>query len=235
MKSKLIGIEVKNIKKEPGIVKDLDDKYIYVDFAGTVKQFVYPDAFDKFLVIDDVDLMDEIKEASQIKKTEKEKKAKEEKIKKEQERELKGVITRGSIFLTHNEVLNECFDCNNKGIFRRAFKKLDGWDNCAVWFPKIAHMLQGEYISSDSYNHFINILADSGKIIIEKNEDMEEMEKHKDLTKGITRFVFGQYDGESCYRFLGVFSEEECVDVTVNGKKYVRIAEKIDLDQKTYM
>ena len=109
------------------------------------------------------------------------KKTKVKKIKKkESQREQLGILERGSVFMTHNEVLNDCFGYNNKGVFQRAFKVLDGWDKCAVWFPKIAYKLQGEYVSSDKYNHFINILTDADKTIIEKNEDMNEMVKRAD-------------------------------------------------------
>lgn len=232
MRDRLLGLTVKNIKLGKGTIKDFDGDYMIIDFSGVEKKFSYPDAFTKFLSLEDNSLLEEIRNEAKIKQEEKENEAKLLKEQKESQREQLGVLERGSVFMTHNEVLNDCFGYNNKGVFQRAFKVLDGWDKCAVWFPKIAYKLQGEYVSSDKYNHFINILTDADKTIIEKNEDMNEMVKRADKSVGLTRFVFGQFDGEDCYRFLGVFKEEENANVAVEGKKYTRIAEKIDLDNK---
>jgi hypothetical protein len=44
-----------------GIVTNHEGNYINVSFGGMVKRFVYPDAFDKFLTIDDEDILSAIK------------------------------------------------------------------------------------------------------------------------------------------------------------------------------
>ena len=44
-----------------GIVTTHDGNYINVSFGGAVKRFVYPDAFDKFLTVDDESILAAIK------------------------------------------------------------------------------------------------------------------------------------------------------------------------------
>lgn len=44
-----------------GIVTNHEGNYINVSFGGTVKKFVYPDAFDKFLTVDDESILSAIK------------------------------------------------------------------------------------------------------------------------------------------------------------------------------
>lgn len=231
MNDRLVGLKTRNIKLGTGIIESVDDNYIVVDFNGDKKQFVFPDAFERFLTIEDGELLDELRNMSAKKKKEREEIAAAEKEKKAIEREQLGILDRGSVFLTHNEVLNDCFECNNKGIYRRAFKVLDNYDKCAVWFPKIAYKLGGEYVSNDKAKNYINILTDNDRTIIEKNEDMQVMADRAGELEDLCRFVFGQFEGEDCYRFLGVFKEVES-NAAVEGKKYVRIAERIDLDNR---
>ena len=44
-----------------GIVTTHEGNYINVSFGGAVKRFVYPDAFDKFLTVDDESVLSAIK------------------------------------------------------------------------------------------------------------------------------------------------------------------------------
>ena len=43
-----------------GVVADHDGNYINVSFGGTVKRFVYPDAFEKFLTVEDASILSAI-------------------------------------------------------------------------------------------------------------------------------------------------------------------------------
>ena len=40
-----------------GIITNHEGNYINVSFGGAVKKFVYPDAFDKFLTVDDASML----------------------------------------------------------------------------------------------------------------------------------------------------------------------------------
>ena len=44
-----------------GLVTNHEGNYINVSFGGAVKKFVYPDAFDKFLTVDDESVLAAIK------------------------------------------------------------------------------------------------------------------------------------------------------------------------------
>lgn len=44
-----------------GVVTTREGNYINVSFSGSVKRFVYPDAFDKFLTVEDESILSEIK------------------------------------------------------------------------------------------------------------------------------------------------------------------------------
>lgn len=46
-----------------GLVSSIDDKYIEIDFDGIIKKFRFPQAFDKFLVTQDADLLGKIESA----------------------------------------------------------------------------------------------------------------------------------------------------------------------------
>lgn len=49
-----------------GLVSSIDDKYIEIDFDGCVKKFRFPQAFDKFLVTQDADLLGKIESARKV-------------------------------------------------------------------------------------------------------------------------------------------------------------------------
>lgn len=61
----ILGREVENLKGQIGIIIDLDEKYITVDFDDGVKKYQYPGAFQKFLRVCDSDMEDWIKADSQ--------------------------------------------------------------------------------------------------------------------------------------------------------------------------
>ena len=44
-----------------GVVANRDGNYINVNFSGAVKRFVYPDAFEKFLTVEDESILSAIK------------------------------------------------------------------------------------------------------------------------------------------------------------------------------
>ena len=65
-------------------------------------------------------------------------------------------------FSTHADVLNNCFGFHYKH-YQKAYKDLE--NGYAVWFPRIARKAGDQYMSSDDYWGWLNILSDSGETI----------------------------------------------------------------------
>ena len=72
------------------------------------------------------------------------------------------VINLKTYFSTHAEVLNNCFGFHYKH-YQKAYKDLE--NGYAVWFPRIARKAGDQYMSSDDYWGWLNILSDSGETI----------------------------------------------------------------------
>lgn len=99
----LINKKVRHITFGEGVIKESKDKYVVVEFEEKTAEFVYPDAFEKFLKFFDVLLQNEVEEyIEEINKEKEEKRiADEEKHKIEQQKsvvlkENKSVIPRNN-------------------------------------------------------------------------------------------------------------------------------------------
>ena len=77
----LMNCSVKHISWEIGTVTEQKDNYIKIIFGVGEKQFVYPDAFEKFLKCEDTNMQSQIEEELALKK--------QQEIQKQQERQQK--------------------------------------------------------------------------------------------------------------------------------------------------
>ena len=73
-----------------------------------------------------------------------------------------GIIGPETSFVTHADALNSCFGFHYK-IYQKAYKVLG--NGYSVWFPNIARKVGNQYLSSDEYSGWLNILSDSGETI----------------------------------------------------------------------
>ena len=67
----ILGKSVHHARFGVGIVEAVDGKYMTVTFKGESRRFLYPDAFDGYLTVDDKDAVDEIGQALALAKREK--------------------------------------------------------------------------------------------------------------------------------------------------------------------
>lgn len=56
----LIGQKVRSKSLALGIVIEQSNRYIVVEFETKISKFIYPDAFEKFLVVEDIALQNKI-------------------------------------------------------------------------------------------------------------------------------------------------------------------------------
>ena len=77
----LMNCSVKHISWGIGTVTEQKDNYIKIIFGVGEKQFVYPDAFEKFLKCEDTNMQSQIEEELAMKK--------QQEIQKQQERQQK--------------------------------------------------------------------------------------------------------------------------------------------------
>lgn len=105
------------------------------------------------------------------------------------------------VFSTHADVLNTLFGFRYKH-FQQAYKDLG--NGYAVWFPNIAKKIGDQYLSSDEYWGWVNILSDSGDTITQidnatyTHNGTGEPDKNK-------CFIFARFDHDKRYTFIGLF------------------------------
>lgn len=129
-----------------------------------------------------------------------------------------GIIGPKTSFATHADALNACFGFKYKH-FQKAYKDLE--NGYAVWFPNIARKIDDQYISTDDYFGWINILSDSGDTITQIDKTHSEPGR-RDNNK---RVIFARFDNNKRYTFIGVFVFQERIN---NGHRYVRIGTIFD-------
>ena len=136
------------------------------------------------------------------------------------------IINLKTSFSTHADVLNNCFGFHYKH-YQKAYKDLE--NGYAVWFPRIARKAGDQYLSSDDYWGWLNILSDSGETIIQMdNPDFPyTREGGPDKNK---RIIFARFDKEVGYRFIGVFVFKERIR---NGERFTRIGTVFDTRSMT--
>ena len=128
------------------------------------------------------------------------------------------IIGLKTSFATHADALNACFGFSYKH-FQKAYKDLE--NGYAVWFPNIARKIDDQYISTDDYFGWVNILSDSGDTITQIDKANSEPGR-RDYNK---RVIFARFDNNKRYTFIGVFVFQERIN---NGHRYVRIGTIFD-------
>ena len=169
--NKLIGHKITHVSWGEGIIIAADSKYITVSYSGQgEKKYQFPKAFESFLTIDEKSLQDEIRE--EIGNLPVKEKMEIQPVRRTIQRDASSSIRNervnlrevpfqdrilkiGVSFTTHAEALNKCFGFNYKQ-YQQAYKSLN--KAYAVWFPSIANKAWGEYISTDTFSGWINIL-----------------------------------------------------------------------------
>lgn len=245
---RIVGHNVTHISYGVGKIVSANDKQVQVQFeSGELKRFQYPQAFVSYLRIDDEALMSEILTEEQLRKqrediekaklrekqeTEKQhitvssittgkKQVKKSSVLKTMPRSYDGVILDRNIsYYTHAEALNTCFGYHYVN-FQKAYKDLD--NGYAVWFPRIAKKVGSQYLSSDSYWGWLNIMSENGDTITQMdNPDFPYSGEGPDKNK---RIIFARFEGDKKYRFVGVYKFEKRIS---NGEIFTRIGTKLD-------
>ena len=248
--SKLIGYSVEHISYGTGIIISVNDGRIQVQFAsGETKKYQYPQAFTAYLKLSNESLMSEILKDAEVQKQKED--AEKAKLRAKRESELRimtvpsktmermhavnrpapkskeepgsydgRIIDRNTAFFTHAEMLNTCFGYHYKH-FQKAYKGLD--NGYAVWFPRIAKKVGSQYLSSDSYWGWLNIISENGDTITQlDNPDFPYSGGGPDKNK---RIIFARFEGDDRYRFIGVYVFEKRLS---NGESFTRIGTKFD-------
>lgn len=248
--SRIIGHSVTHISYGAGEIVSANDKQIQVLFtSGELKKYQFPQAFVSYLHLDDESLMKQILEEEQIRKRkEDEEKAKlrselevtrqlttvpsiivsrkqnEDKSsprKKEESSSYEGmIIDRNTSFNTHADTLNMCFGYHYVH-FQKAYKGLG--NGYAVWFPRIAKRVGNQFLSSDNYWGWLNIISENGDTITQMdNPDYPYSGGEPDKNK---RIIFARFEGDNKYRFVGVYIFEQRFS---NGETFKRIGTKLN-------
>lgn len=246
--SRIVGQSVTHISYGAGKIVSANDKQIQVQFeSGELKKYQYPQAFISYLQIDDKSLMSEILIEEQIRKQKEDEEKK--KLREKREIEQQGVdvssiatgkkqtrnrstskteprsydgviLDRNTSYITHAETLNTCFGYHYVH-FQKAYKDLD--NGYAVWFPRIAKKVGTDYLSSDSYWGWLNIMSEDGDTIIQMdNPDFPYSGEGPDKNM---RIIFARFEGDNKYRFVGIYKFEKRIS---NGEIFIRIGTKLD-------
>ena len=105
--------------------------------------------------------------------------------------------------------------------FQKAYKDLG--NGYAVWFPRIAKKVGNQYLSSDNYWGWLNIITNNGDTITQMdNPDFPYLGGSPDKNK---RIIFARFEGDNKYRFVGIY---QFVRRIVSGETFERIGTKLD-------
>lgn len=248
--SKIIGHGVTHISYGAGKIVSANDKQIQVLFdSGELKKYQYPQAFVSYLRIDEESLMSEILKIEAARQQKEDEEKKKLRAKQEVDRQLMAsaakntnrkqtgnrsssramgesqaytgrIIDLNSSFYTHAEALNSCFGYHYVQ-FQKAYKNLD--NGFAVWFPRIAKRVGSQYLSSDQYWGWVNIISENGDTITQiDNPDYPYSGGEPDKNK---RIIFARFEGDDKYRFVGVYIFHQRF---TNGETFTRIGTKLD-------
>ncbi len=222
--SRIMGHSVTHISYGAGKIVSANDKQIQVLFtSGKMKKYQFPQAFVSYLQIDDESLMLEILEEEQIRKRKEEEekamlhsrleetrhltadpsiiKSRNQKSDRtsprnmEESRNYDGLIIDGNTsFNTHADTLNMCFGYQYVH-FQKAYKDLG--NGYAVWFPRIAKRVGDQFLSSDNYWGWLNIISENGDTITQMdNPDYPYSGGEPDKNK---RIIFARFEGDNKY------------------------------------
>lgn len=234
--NKLIGHKITHISWGEGIIIAADSKYVTVSYSGQgEKKYQFPRAFESFMMIDEVSLQEEIlEELRNIPRKEKPiiQPVKRAIQKGTSSHSYEGIIPGevsfqdrilkiGVSFPTHAEALNKCFGFNYKQ-YQQAYKTLN--KGYAVWFPSIANKALGEYVSTDTFSGWVNVLSEDKKTLLQVDNPLYASAGTKNYDPN-KRIVFAKFDKDKRYRFIGIFGAERRVS---NGYEYTRLGTAID-------
>ncbi len=238
--SELEGQKVQHKAFGVGKIISVEDNKVKVDFTVGVKEFVYPDAFEKFLKIEDSkleknidELIDENKEKKNIEREqsirEREERFKQEQKEKAKRRETRieprrDFLSKGDRFRTHADALNDCFGFQYEH-YQTAFKVIEE-GKYAVWFPTIAKRVGDEYTATDNSYGWINVLSEHDTVLTEKNQDTSK-NAARDIKFEWDRFVFAKFD--EGYTFIGVYRPIDSPKPWETGYKYELLGTKVNL------
>lgn len=252
----LIGARVRHKSLGAGTITDEKPGYVKVRFNHNDAEikFAYTFAFEKFLTFESAELQKAAMAAfaEMNKKRQDELRRQEEQRKKAYRQPLPVQTTKGSrtaskpapgvkempymygdgiigpktSFATHADALNACFEFHYKH-FQKAYKDLG--NGYAVWFPNIARKADGQYMSSDTYWGWLNILSDSGDTITEMDNPEYPGFVGPDANK---RIVFARFDNDKRYRFIGVYANPKRVE---NANRYTRVATMLDTRRMVFI
>lgn len=130
-----------------------------------------------------------------------------------------GIIGPGTSFATHADALNSCFRFHYKQ-YQKAYKKVG--NGYAVWFPNIARKIGDQFVSSDEYWGWLNVLSDSGDTMTEFENPDYTGSSAPDKNR---RIIFAHFNNDRGYRFIGVYAYSKRVE---KGYAYTRIATMFD-------
>ena len=82
----------------------------------------------------------------------------------------------------------------------------------------------GEYVSTDSFSGWVNILSDDQKTLTQIDYPIYPNPQNKEHDPN-KRIVFAKFEKDKCYRFIGIYADEKRVD---NGFEYTRIGTRLD-------
>ena len=130
------------------------------------------------------------------------------------------ILDRNISYYTHAEALNTCFGYHYVH-FQKAYKDLN--NGYAVWFPRIAKKVGSQYLSSDSYWGWLNIMSENGDTITQMdNPDFPYSGEGPDKNM---RIIFARFEEDNKYRFVGIYKFEKRIS---NGEIFIRIGTKLD-------
>ena len=128
------------------------------------------------------------------------------------------LVAQKTSFATHADVFNACFGFDYKH-YQKAYKDLG--NGYAVWFPCIARRMGDQYISTDNYTGWVNILSESGDTITQVDKVFSE----PGTDDNNKRIIFARFDNDKRYTFIGIYIFRERID---NKQIYVRIGTRFD-------
>lgn len=142
---------------------------------------------------------------------------------------LKRIKTSDDISFSYNyEILNSCFGANMRGSLEHAV--WDSKDGCLVWFPHLAKLENGKYVSTAS-NNWKNYFEDNKTVIIQMlypNEAIDSNGKQPELEDTNTPEHTFMKIGDKDFRFVGTY----LIDYNSSSPRYVvhrQLKDEIDL------
>ncbi len=189
----LLNLKVTHKKFGTGVIISNDENKVIVHFPGinSEKKFVYPDAFEKFLQIDEQHSTEEVKKAF-VKVQEQMKEKQEERKKKEEQEKIKHL---------EKELLHDLILSNNKKVEKKSTKRVK------IQPQKYANIAIRRDMSEAVLEEGIEEFLKAGKFLLtfqNKKKERNQWADYKKSTFGIlTSVPLGQSEAER--KISGIF------------------------------